>query len=128
MEPRGILTLNTFYPNHEILVDQIKSTIEDRFLRFEYKNLMGRSEKVYNSVTYDPESQIMSGIWVFEEYGEDGALFDIRKRPLKLRFTFRKEMEYLFELTGFKIKEVYGDYLKSEAKYPSWLIWVVEKV
>jgi SAM-dependent methyltransferase len=123
----GILSLNTFYPNHEILANQIESQETDFFHRFTYTNSDGNREKVYNSATYNPETQIMSGKWLFKEYNENDEVISERERPLKLRCTFKNEMEYLFEICGFKIKELYGSYSKTEPEYPGSLIWVVEK-
>lgn len=104
----------------------MKSGAGDYSLRLEYANSRGNREKLYNSGTYDPETQVMTGNWLFEEYNESGKVISKRERPLKLRQTFRTEMEYLLELTGYRILEVYGSYGKDAAKYPSWLIWVVK--
>lgn len=124
----GILTLNTFYPNHQIIVNQIKSTLDNTYHRVTYTNSLGNEEKVYNAATYDPETQVMSGKWLFEEYNQTGEVISKRERPLKLRYTYKQEMIYLFELCGFRVKVVYGSYGKDSAQYPGSLIWVVEKV
>lgn len=124
---KGILSLNTFYPNHEMIAEQINSGMDNYFLRFTYQNARGNTEKIYNSTTYNPETQVSTGKWLFEEFGDNNEIISKRERPISMRYTFKKEMEYLFELCGFEILEVYGDYLKGEAKYPGWLIWVARK-
>ncbi|MBU4485668.1 MAG: class I SAM-dependent methyltransferase [Candidatus Delongbacteria bacterium] len=125
--PKGILSLNTFYPHHEVLSRSMKSDIEDYSLRVEYSNCKGNIEKIYNSNAYDPETQIMTGQWKFEEY-QNGEIINSRVRPLKIRMSFKYEMINLLELTGFRIIDVYGNYGFDPAKYPGWLVWIVEKV
>lgn len=128
LTPGGILTLNTFYPNHRIMLNQMASTLDDAYHRVTYTNHQGNEEKIYNATTYDPETQVMSGKWLFEEYNQAGELIGKRERPLKMRYTYKQEMIYLFELCGFKVKEIYGSYAQDQAKYPGSLIWIVEKV
>ena len=125
--PKGILSLNTFYPHHDVLSRSMKNDIEDYSLRLEYQNCKGNAEKIYNSNTYNPETQVMSGQWRFDEF-QNGEVINIRVRPLKLRMTFKYEMINLLELTGFRIIDVYGNYGLDPAKYPGWLVWIVEKV
>lgn len=124
----GILSLNTFYPNHEVIVNQMRSNLDNKFERLTYTNNKGNLEKVFNATMYNPETQIMEGIWTFEEYDDNNNLISMRERPLKLRYTYRKEMEYLFELCGYEILDVYGSYCKEVANYPGWLIWIVKNV
>lgn len=127
LKPGGILSLNTFYPSYELITKYLQSKIDDYTLRTEYINARGNTEKIYNSNTYNPELQIVSGQWLFEEYHAE-QIIDKRIRPLSIRMTFKTEMEHLFELTGFKVKEIFGDYEYNMPKYPGWLVWIVEKV
>lgn len=128
LEEGGILTFNTFYPNHEILANQIKSSENDFSLRMTYVNKAGNKEKIYNAGRYDPETQISYANWLFEELDDNEKMISTRERPLKLRFTYKAEMEYLLELCGFKVVQLFGSYDKAEAKYPGWIIWVAQKV
>jgi SAM-dependent methyltransferase len=127
LAPGGIFSFNTSYPHHGFLEKAMASNLDDYSLRVTYTNKDGNTEKVYTSAVYDPETQVMSNNWRFEEYRGDRKV-DERVRPLRIRMSFRRETEYLLELAGFRILNVYGDYRKSEPRYPSWLVWVAQKV
>lgn len=47
-----------------------------------------------------------------------------RIRPLSIRHTYRQKMEYLLELCGFEILDVYNNYRYDAAKDMS--VWVVK--
>jgi SAM-dependent methyltransferase len=123
----GILTLNTFVPNPLQQAQQINTGENDYTLRAEYINHGGKKEKIYNAVGYNPESQIMSGNWKFETFDESGKIIDTRIRPLKMRQTYRTELEYLFELCGFEIVNVYGGFNREPAEGICNLIWIAKK-
>ena len=70
----------------------------------------------------------MSGNWKFETLDDDGAIIETRIRPLKMRQTYRQEMKYLLELTGYEIVNVYGGYNKENADtFATNVIWCVRK-
>ena len=83
---------------------QTKDT--DYSFRLEYTNKQGKREKIYNAISYDPHTQVLSGNWKFETIDENGEVIDERIRPLKMRQTYRQEMKYLLELTGYEIVNV----------------------
>jgi hypothetical protein len=124
----GILTFNTFYPNHEILANQIKGNETNFSLRMTYINKAGNKEKIYNAGRYDPEAQISYANWLFEEFNDKDEIISTCERPLKLRFTYKVEMEYLLELCGFKVIHIFGSYDRAEAKYPGRIIWAAQNV
>ena len=124
----GMLTFNTFDPNPIFQAEQMKTKDTDYSFRLEYTNNRGQREKIYNAVTYDPNTQIMSGNWKFETLDEKGNVMGERIRPLKMRQTYRCEMEYLLELTGFEIVNVYGSYHKESGDGPARnVIWCVRR-
>ncbi|MDF2538432.1 MAG: hypothetical protein K0S76_1453 [Herbinix sp.] len=122
--PEGILTLNTFVPNVSLQFEQMNTTVDDYTLRLEYTNYQGKCERLYNAITYDPLTQLMSGNWKFETLDDNGTIIDTRIRPLKMRQTTKMEMEYLIELCGYEIINVYGDYNRTPASDKN-LIWVL---
>ena len=122
----GMLTFNTFDPHPVFQAEQMKTKETDYSLRLEYTNKQGNREKIYNAITYDPYTQIMSGNWKFETLDENGAVIEERVRPLKMRQTYRQEMEYLLELTGYEIVNVYGGYHKESGEGSARnVIWCV---
>ena len=134
--PGGILTLNTFDPWPAVQAQQMNTKVDDYSIRLEYVNNEGHREKIYNAISYNPWTQIMSGNWKFETYDEDGKVIGERVRPLKMRQTYRSEMFLLAELCGFEVVDIYRGYKgdkedlndpMSAAKYQSNLIWILRK-
>lgn len=124
----GVLSLNTFFPSYEVIVQNGKGKVKKPFLRNSFVGINGNMIEIYNLIEYDYETQIMEGKWIFKELGKDGKVINSIDRPIKMRWTFKSEMELLFELCGFEVIEIYGGYDKSQACYPSHIIWVVKKV
>ena len=122
----GILTLNTFAPHPVFQAEQIKTTENDYSFRLEYKNRDGLKEKIYNAISYDPFTQIMSGNWKFETYNDNGQIIDVRIRPLKMRQTYKQELIYLAELCGYEVLHIYGDYYKNEIDTGRY-VWILKK-
>ncbi len=122
----GILTLNTFAPYPPVQAEQMKTKETDYSYRLEYINSDGLREKIYNAISYDPQTQIMSGNWKFETYDDAGNKIAERIRPLKMRQTYKQELMYLAELCGFEVVEIYGDYHRSTADTGRY-VWVLKK-
>lgn len=100
----------------------------DLTFRLEYVNRQGKREKIYNAITYDTTSQVMSGNWKFETLDEARNVVEERIRPAEQRQTYRQEMKYLLELCGFEIVNIYGGYQKEPADTVARnVIWCVRK-
>ena len=132
----GILTLNTFDPWPAVQAQQMNTKPGDYSFRLEYVNNEGRREKIYNAISYNPWTQIMSGNWKFETYDDAGNMIGERIRPLTMRQTYRWEMFLLAELCGFEVVDIYRGYKgdkedlsdsMSASKYQSNLIWILKK-
>lgn len=124
----GMLTFNTFDPHPFFQAQQMNTKDTDYTLRLEYTNRQGMRERIYNAVSYDPHTQIMSGNWKFETLDENGTVIGERVRPLTMRQTYRQEMKYLLELTGYEIVRVYGGYHGESAEGSAKnVIWCVRK-
>ena len=135
--PGGILTVNTFDPWPPAQASQIETKSDDYSFRLEYVNSDGKREKIYNAISYNPFTQIMSGNWKFETYDDDGSIIDTRVRPLTMRQTYRWEMFLLAELCGFEVQDIYRGYdgnkedlndPESASKYRENIIWILKKV
>jgi len=124
----GMLTFNTFDPHPFFQARQMNTKDTDYSFRLEYTNQQGRREKIYNAISYNPHTQIMSGNWKFETLDDNGNVIEERIRPLKMRQTYRQEMKYLLELTGFEIVNVYGGYYRESGDNSAKnVIWCVRK-
>jgi SAM-dependent methyltransferase len=73
----------------------------------------------------DPLTQTFSEIWrwTITRHGDVVRTCD---DVLRLRWTYRFEMRYLFELTGFKVLSEYSDFRGSPPRYGAEQVWVVE--
>ena len=132
----GILTFNTFDPNPELQAAMMKTDPEDYSFRLEYVNSNGQREKIYNAISYNPFSQLMSGNWKFETLDEAGNVIGERVRPLLMRQTYRSEIFLLAELCGFEVLDLYRGYHGEKedlsapgdaARYSGDLIWILRK-
>ena len=122
----GILTLNTFAPFPILQAEQMRTRETDYTQRVEYINKQGLKEKIYNAITYDHRTQIMSGNWKFVTYDEKDEIISERVRPLKMRQTYKQEMFYLIELCGFEVVTIYGNYHGSTDDTGHY-IWILRK-
>jgi SAM-dependent methyltransferase len=122
----GVLTLNTFQPHPIMQAEQMKTPENEYFLRTEYINKDGNKERIYNEIHYDFLTQIMTGNWRTETLDTDGNTIHTEVAPHAMRQTYRWEMEYLFELCGFELLDVYGDYNYSTNL--GYIVWVVKKI
>ena len=123
----GVLTFNTFDPS----IRRIAAYSEDERniqKRTEFLSGNGRRMEIHESTTYDAENQLIKSMWLFREYGEDGAVVKETEVPMTMRYLFRQETKYLLELAGFAVEHLYGGYDRRDASYPSWrLVWVARK-
>lgn len=121
----GFLTLNHFQPHPMAQAQQMQTKLDDYTLRLEYVNHNGQKERIYNAVTYDYLTQVMDASWKFETLDDSGNVIDLRIRENHMRQTYMQEMQYLFEICGYEVVNVYNDYLKKPAA--GNCIWVVRK-
>jgi SAM-dependent methyltransferase len=120
----GILTFNHFQPHPAMQAKQMQSAPDDYCARAEYVNNEGQRERISEALSYDYVTQVMRGNWKFETLDGDGNVTATRVRPQAMRHTYRQEMEYLLELCGFDIVDVYNDYNRAPA-YNNY-IWVAK--
>ena len=72
-----------------------------------------------------PGAQILVEQWRTTELGLDGAILRTLEESLTLRWTYRWEMRYLLELSGYEIDAEYGDFQGSAPAYGREQVWVV---
>jgi len=65
--------------------------------------------------------------WRFCETAESGRIVRDEEEELELRWTYRYEMRYLFELTGFTIESEWSDFQGSPPAYGREQIWEVTR-
>jgi len=111
LQPGGTFVLNIIAPN----LDRLAQKPDDAYVvRQEFDLPNGhhvlRKERL---VRHDVVQQVRQFEFKFEEFDTAGALARERVVPLYTRYTFRHELQLLFERAGLKMVEVYRDYSKN---------------
>ena len=75
----------------------------------------------------DPLLQVLRSRMRLTEFGADGAILRQEEEGLELRWTYRQEMRYLLELTGFAIEEEVSDFSGAAPAYGKEQIWVARR-
>jgi len=77
--------------------------------------------------TNDPLHQLFEETWSFIEIGGDGDAVREEHETLTMRWTYRQEMRYLLERTGFEVEAEYSDFQRSPPAYGAEQIWVARR-
>lgn len=72
----------------------------------------------------DPLAQMLSETWVHTERDGRGRVVRRTQEKLAIRWTYRWEMRYLLELTGFRVLASYGDFKGGPPRYGAEQVWV----
>lgn len=79
----------------------------------------------WETSAYRTASQQVETTFIDDKLSDEGAVMSRIYRDLKLRYTFRYEMEHLLLRSGFQIEALFGDCLRSEFQDLSpEMIWV----
>lgn len=127
LSPGGVLALNLFDPQVDLLVPgevQGAAHLVDEVIHPTSVNAV-RIEVL--SRVNDPLHQVFEETWRFTELDARGAAVRQEDEVLRMRWTYRYEMRYLFELCGFEILNEYSDYRLASPAYAREQIWVVRK-
>jgi ubiquinone/menaquinone biosynthesis C-methylase UbiE len=73
----------------------------------------------------DPVTQTFSETWRWT-VSRNASVVRTYADVLRLRWTYRYEMRYLFELTGFRVISEHSDFKGSPPRYGAEQVWVVE--
>jgi len=124
LRPRGVLVLQLFDPLLEACAafDGVPANT-DRGTAV----LADSGHRVTRQVlhrTTDPLAQLMTEVWEFTELDEVGNALRSEKETLRMRWTYRYEMRYLLEVSGFEVEAEYSDFRGSPPKYGAEQIWV----
>jgi hypothetical protein len=75
----------------------------------------------------NPLTQTFSEVWRYAVTNEDSVL-RTHDDMLRLRWTYRYEMRYLLELTGFRVRGEFADFKGAPPRYGAEQVWVAEAV
>ena len=74
-----------------------------------------------------PEEQLLHADWRFVELDESGKVLNQFYDRLTLRWSYRFEVQHLFERSGFTIVSLWRDYQRSPFAYGQRQVWLVRK-
>ena len=67
----------------------------------------------------------MTEVWEFTELDDAGNALRREQETLRMRWTYRFEMRYLLEVSGFEVIAEYSDFRGSPPRYGAEQVWVV---
>ena len=128
LQDDGRLIFNIPDPHLESIAQEHKS-IENPIRRHaEFINpKSGNTVIVWVTRNYDLANQLVKQLYIFDEISSDGLLVNKYYTSLKLRLSFRYEMQHLLELSGFRINSLYGGFKKQPFEHGREQIWIVQK-
>jgi len=77
--------------------------------------------------TTEPLQQLMTEVWEFTELDDAGNALRREQETLRMRWTYRFEMRYLLEVSGFEVTAEYSDFRGSPPQYAAEQVWVARR-
>jgi SAM-dependent methyltransferase len=77
--------------------------------------------------TTEPLQQLMTEVWEFTELDNIGNSLRREEEMLRMRWTYRFEMRYLLELSGFVVEAEYSDFHRAPPRYGAEQIWLAHR-
>lgn len=125
LRPGGRLIVDLFDPQLDRCVPDAPFPSQEQTVRHPTSGNTVKVEVVRH--TNDPLRQVLTELWRFTEVNEVGDVLRQEEEVLTLRWTYRQEMRYLFELVGFEVEAEYSDFHGSAPAYGKEQVWVVRK-
>lgn len=125
LEPDGLLVLHLFDPRLDFLIDEEApmpghaGTHPASGRRFVGEILKTR---------FDHLAQIRRDLWRYAELDAAGETLREATREMALRWTYRWELHYLLELSGFAVEAEYSDFNRAPPAYGRELIVVARRL
>ena len=106
LAPGGRAVINIFNPD----IVRIANWLTARKGGLQLSHEGGGGWKRWETAEYATATQALGVTFIDERLGEGGVVQSRVYRGLKLRYTFRYEMEHLLARAGFAIEALYGDF------------------
>jgi SAM-dependent methyltransferase len=74
--------------------------------------------------TTEPLTQVLTEVWEFTELDDAGHELRREQETLRMRWTYRFEMRYLLEVSGFEVAAEFSDFRGSPPRYAGEQVWV----
>ena len=125
---RGRLIVNFYDPDLDVISANINPNGGiPRHITSYKKHDSGHTVTVQESRQYFPAEQKLEWYLLYEELDVGGQVISKASVPILQRYIHRYEMQYLLELCGFEIEELYGDFQRGPFRHGSEQVWVASK-
>jgi len=114
--PGGILALNVFVPDPQMLADTNRSP----FFWDDVTNpANGRRCLLWALNRFDTSEQLNEGLQIIEELGDHGEVLRKAYLDVLLRYIYPSELRLMLEKAGLEIVDEYGDFFGSPFEFQS---------
>jgi SAM-dependent methyltransferase len=127
LTPEGVLVIHLDHQNVRWLGDLRGDSggVFEEAERFRHPKT-GRQVRTSRAWSYEPGTQTAIAQTVWEEIDAQGQVVDrYESGPIRLHCAFRFEMEHLFQLAGYEVQKVWGDFeggaLTDESEQMVWV-------
>lgn len=76
----------------------------------------------------DPFRQVLREVWAFRHLAEDGSVLAEDREQVRLRWTWRSEMRWLLQLSGFVAELEFSDFQGAPPGAAGEQIWIAQKI
>ena len=127
LRPGGVLALHVFDPLLEACApfDGVPS-VTDRGTVVLPDSGHPVTRRVYRRTT-EPLYQLMTEVWEFTELDDAGNPLRREQETLRMRWTYRFEMRYLLQVSGFEVTAEFSDFRGSPPQYGAEQVWVARR-
>ena len=117
LKPGGVFVFDVYVPSLKYIEKGNWQWIDDEEIKL--PGIKGKTKIDYRN-RYDMGEQIM-----YQEYRFRYPNGEEKTAPFKMRFFFRFEIEHLLALADFKVKNLYGDFMKGKFTSNSpEMVWI----
>ncbi len=125
LEPAGHLIIDLFDPRLDYCLPGAGTHVPERELRDPATGNAVRIRVVERR--NDAVRQVFTETWEFTERAPDGAVLRDEREDLALRWTYRQEARWLFELSGFAVEAEYSDFRRAPPAYGAEQVWMLRR-
>ncbi|MFN3076206.1 MAG: class I SAM-dependent methyltransferase [Alphaproteobacteria bacterium] len=122
-------------PDGRLVLDLLDPRLEDVLVPEDREPVslppLNLGETVLHTTVLDrhnnPLTQVLTEVWRFTEKDRSGRVVREEEEIHSLRWTWRSEMRYLLELTGFAVTAEYSDFHGTPPSPGHQQVWVIHK-
>lgn len=127
MEPNARFILDLFDPRFNTIADEELEEDEDNLPVVTHPKTGNLVKVDFVERVSDMFAQTFEDTYLYSEMTYSGTVLRKEEATLKMRWSTRQEMLYLFEMCGFEVDEEFSDFKKGAPTYGKEQVWVLKK-